>query len=55
MASKVGSLGRNFLEGTDTSDSLYGDSSGTLSSGTAGATRFTGTTGLIPSMEMRGH
>ena len=45
MAYKVGSPGRNFLEGTGVSDSLYGDSSGTLTSRTSGGDSIHGYNG----------
>jgi hypothetical protein len=34
MARKIGSLGKNFLEGSGTSDVLYGDTDGTRNSAT---------------------
>jgi serralysin len=43
MASETGSMGRNFLEGSGTSDRIYGDSSITLSrSRTSGSDKIYG-------------
>jgi hypothetical protein len=36
MAKKIGTLGGNFLEGSSTSDRIYGDSAGLISSRTMG-------------------
>ncbi len=36
MAKKIGTLGGNFLEGSSTSDRIYGDSGGLISSRTMG-------------------
>ncbi len=45
MAHKIGSLGRNFLEGGSVSDTLYGDSDGTLQARTAGGDALHGYNG----------
>jgi hypothetical protein len=45
MTRKIGSMGRDFLEGTSVSDALYGDSSGTLSSRSAGGDALHGYNG----------